>query len=904
MAGFGSRRSIMAILVISGSVLLGVGLGAPVASGQETGKAVPGGRGAPQWPPTLLANGGFEQADGNAPRGWKLTGSGGYSTTQAHEGTRSLELTGPSGAWAADAMPSGPVGAYRAISGWFKVPRPALQVNDAHLNVSWRGADGAEISADAGANVSGTCLELYYAWAGDWCFNYSVVAVPAGARTVVLSVVAGRTTVSAWNIDDVTFGPTVSTPEALGPALHLPQPVPAPGTAAVDVDARDRLRSLPRFLFGDNALHDGMTIDDKAINDTVRTTSNPGVLRFPGGDKSRDYDWEHPTGVDVDGLMRYLRLTGTDHAMWTMKIYGKVPALTVQYTGNAVSGVLSVGSTSLDVKLDGTQTDGSKDLRVDFATHGTVNAVIAAVNAAPGYSATLVAAERGGDRVLDELVPVKSADARAATNVELDTGNVHKAERLVDYANNPNSTVKGPSGKTRDETLKAQGLPIGPYNIRYIEIGNENYIHPTGTDGMTPVGVANRVAAFAKAIRQADPDIQIGVPVASLVHDNATCCGSAGAHFVFNMVQAQIAGPYIDFVIDHPYENFHNTHGGMLSFPEHLRRINLTRMQQELFARYSPDHRPRIDVAYTEFDLLTYATFVPSGVVSPNYQLVNGLVVADELGAMATQGAAVTARWDQFSYPFGSHTVLERGGGNPTRVAVEPAGHGLTMFNQHFGDTLVRSDYRSPTFAVPFEDVGRSTIAPGGSGEALPLQTSYASLSEDGTRLFVMLINKSGTDTLVPTDADAPLKTKITLKGFRPAATATVWTFNGKSRGAYSTVSITAGANLGYDADAFGIARTTIADASTDFDYTTPAHSITVIEFTRANGADAPRGVGVLPATGGDAPIVALVMLALGLSGLAVRRQAWTARRISAHGRDSTHSPRDLVAVADRTQRR
>ncbi len=119
-----------------------------------------------------------------------------------------------------------------------------------------------------------------------------------------------------------------------------------------------------------------------------------------------------------------------------------------------------------------------------------------------------------------------------------------------------------------------------------------------------------------------------------------------------------------------------------------------------------------------------------------------------------------------------------------------------------------------------------------------PWQTAYSSMSVDGDRLYVMLINKSGADPVVPTDSDMRLSTTISIDGFDPKPDAKVWTLNGKSLGAAKTTF----ANIvdpdpsevrEHDPDAFGLYRSRIGNAARKFRYTTPAHSVSVIELER-----------------------------------------------------------------------
>lgn len=62
-------------------------------------------------------------------------------------------------------------------------------------------------------------------------------------------------------------------------------------------------------------------------------------------------------------------------------------AISIQYAGNATSALMTVNSTGLTVTLAG-QTDGSQSLNLLFSDYPTVTALLAAISAAQGYTAT------------------------------------------------------------------------------------------------------------------------------------------------------------------------------------------------------------------------------------------------------------------------------------------------------------------------------------------------------------------------------------------------------------------------------------------------------------------------------------------------------------------------------------
>ncbi len=815
-------------------------------------------------PANLLRNGSFESGK-RVPIGWAIEGSGRLEKRKAHDGSRSVSLS--SGRWVANAVAPGPAGAYRALSGWFLTPRPGAQVDGARLRVQWIDGAGAEIGNRAGSNVRGeVCNDYYYSWAGPWCFQLFVVVVPSGAAKAVVSVVADGNNLSSWFVDEVFFGPVTSAPTSARSALHEPSPPPPPGTAAVSINAKKVVRDIPTWLFGDNEQYMSSALatkhDDGSVTAHIRNTSRPGVVRFPGGNITPLYDWEHPDSqsgcinlppvpkscgapaptADIDELMRFVRASGVRDVIWTLNVSGQAPGFTVRYTGTASRASLSVDHASLRVKLAGDQTDGTNDLRVDFRRSRRISAVLDVINGTPGYEAAMVRNEeaRRNDRVLDELVHLDHVDARAPATVSVDTGNIHKVLRLIDYANNPRSTIVGPSGKTRDQVLASRGFPRGPYRIRFLELGNENSFIANQSGGLDPVTFGRKMRGYAAAIHKADPKAKVGLTgITSMMGEDGTeCCGAQGAHYVFSMTMFREAGAELDFIVDHVYENFHVTYSGLLTFPQHIQRINPVRWIQDLFQKYSPDHRPDIDVYVTEFNTITYDTFVPSPLLSRTYQLVNALVIADWLGVYQDIGAAMTVHHDQLDFPFGSHVSWTDENGE-TQISTQAGGYALTLFNQHWGNKLLRTSYRSPTYSTPEPDGGtRGNLPPGATVLGFPWQTAYSSLSADGNRLYVMLINKSGTDPIVPSDADMPLQTTVTLKGFDPKPTATLWTVNGRDRSAAKltqSISSTQVPTAAYehDPDAYSLTRSKISNARRSFRYTTPAHSVTVIELER-----------------------------------------------------------------------
>jgi hypothetical protein len=806
-----------------------------------TGSALAAGPGTA---PNALVNPSFETA---GPQGWSLSGTGARTTAAAHDGTASVSMSGASTKWTASLVPSGPAGSYRVMSAWFRrPPGPKNSSDGAHLELTFYldslglVSVGNQIKTNP---TSSTCLDSYYTWAGEWCYQLIGAVVPANASSARLVLTTESNNVGTWLADEVSYGPFTSSPSAVG--SQIPPTAPS-GTATVNVGAT-ALRPVTPLSFGDGQIYRmsalPLAYDSQPVYDVVRATSHPTHLRFPGGDQTQVYDWEHPESrsgclltpgatpasegcgnpqavTSIDQFMQFVRGTGASDVLWTLNVSGRAGAFTVKYNGNAPTARLAVTSTALTVTLGAGATDGSTSVTVPFTATTTIGDVVAAVNSHPGYAAAMLSDEtaRTRDPVLEELVPQAPVDVKSAVTVRVDEGNVHKALRLLDYANNPSSTQVGPSGLTRDAWLSAHGFPTGPYNIAKLELGNEIAFTTTDNAGVDPLTTARKFASMAQAIHAAFPSVKVGLGDAvSMVDPNGgkECCGTQGAQYVFSQVMFREAGPYVDFVVDHPYQNnAATTSFGLLAFPEHLRRIDFVTWTQELFQKYSPDHRAGIDVYLTEYN---------TGATNSTGDVTNALFTLDFLGATSALGAAEANHHDQFDAPFGSHKVT--GSGSTATITVESAAYALQLFAQHWGTTLLPVSATSPAFNVDGADMPHANIWPisdgGGSGYAL--QPAYASKSADGTKLYLLILNKGDTTGLLQGENNKPLATSITLNGFTPRPTANVYTLRPDPNDFPNSL-------LGNGKPQ--LVASTISNAAASFSYTTPTHTATLIELT------------------------------------------------------------------------
>lgn len=81
---------------------------------------------------------------------------------------------------------------------------------------------------------------------------------------------------------------------------------------------------------------------------------------------------------------------GTKKTTETSPVLGAAAELSVQYTGDASTAVMTISATQLTTTLAGDQTDGTVNLTVPFSTYTTLQEVINYINAQPGYVATAI----------------------------------------------------------------------------------------------------------------------------------------------------------------------------------------------------------------------------------------------------------------------------------------------------------------------------------------------------------------------------------------------------------------------------------------------------------------------------------------------------------------------------------
>ncbi len=364
------------------------------------------------------------------------------------------------------------------------------------------------------------------------------------------------------------------------------------------------------------------------------------------------------------------------------------------------------------------------------------------------------------------------------------------------------------------------------YGVKYWEIGNE--IYGNGEYGSTweadlhaahdPATYGANVVQFSKAMKAVDPTVKIGAVL--------TAPGNwpDGQSPDWNSaVLAQCAGS-IDFVIVHWYaqEPGAESDAALLGAPQKGTSVSpgiasMTASLKALIRQYGGANAGNIQIVVTETNSVAY---------DPGKQvlsLVNALFIADDMVTWLENGAANIDVWDLHngsnagnassslygSASFGDYGILS------VADTGEPAAD--TPFPTYYGMQMVRLLGKG----------GDTLVATSSSNSLL---ASHAVLQAGGD-LALLLINKDPTNTIQAT---------VSLAGYTPAATGTVYSYGKTS----SSIGSTSLSGLG---GSFGVA--------------VPPYSLTTILLTPGTVAPsfslaaAPTSLGVVAGAAGTAAV-------------------------------------------------
>ena len=280
---------------------------------------------------------------------------------------------------------------------------------------------------------------------------------------------------------------------------------------------------------------------------------------------------------------------------------------------------------------------------------------------------------------------------------------------------------------TNVERLAAPDGTLLP-RVPYWEMGNEPYLTGERPDlALTPAAYAARANAFSAALRQVDPDVQLGVPL--LGHAPAQIVPEPQRHFN-KTVLATLAQPPDFYAVHNAYLPAYfkdlppqeDVYYQALASPWLVKR-DLDALHAQINARF-PDQPVRF--ALSEYNALYTLGKPDTDSLSANF--TSALYVADLLLSLAQRDDVLMANyWSLLdNYVFGALDAE----GRP-----RPAYPVLSAFSEVFRGKILATTVTGPTFDAP---AAQDSLFPGASG--LPLVTALALQTQGDTRM--VLINK------------------------------------------------------------------------------------------------------------------------------------------------------------------
>jgi hypothetical protein len=347
---------------------------------------------------------------------------------------------------------------------------------------------------------------------------------------------------------------------------------------------------------------------------------------------------------------------------------------------------------------------------------------------------------------------------------------------------------------------KAQGLGITHWCL-----GNEVYYEEPLKN---PDNYVACIRKFSRAMKAADPSIKIGMDFGNAYENRA-------GKWAQPILRA--AGQDIDFIDVHWYAGRSNSGApdwsvitsSPLRIPEDVNAFR--RMVRECVPGRN------IEICYLEWGIFAK---------EPGQQsLANALFAADCLGRFLLADVRIACNYNFQEKIFGlipGWCKAEGWGGNPWNgVTVRPKAMAIKLWTKHMAAGAL----------VDAQVAGGGTFAPtktwhelvNYTGGETPYLAAYASRDAARKRLTLMVINKK---------PDGPIAAGIAVRGFRPAAEVKVAVLTGPDYLAHNDDGKTFQSVTPAPPVNVKIVETVAGGAGERFDYTFPAHSVTVIEMT------------------------------------------------------------------------
>jgi alpha-N-arabinofuranosidase len=414
-----------------------------------------------------------------------------------------------------------------------------------------------------------------------------------------------------------------------------------------------------------------------------------------------------------------------------------------------------------------------------------------------GYDSRFDPGDFGTDEFLHfcELV-----GARPYITVNFGEGNPEMARAWVEYTNG--------SEKTEWGARRAANGHRQAYNVKEWGVGNESWI-PVERGYSTPEGYATYFNQFAAAMRKADAGIRIAAVGFAL-----------GGSPEWDEAVARIGGKEADMLSVHYYyalgflSDYHAQHPvefyrSLVAAPMEVERL-LHQSLANLDRVTGPGKK--IQIAFDEWNeanLGKRPPDEPSGFSLARF--VNRMNINGSDFNQPEMAALFAARMlhtfmrvgDRIPLACRTHMVNSSGAirANSTDAYVTASGTAMQLYSLHSGTKLLKSDQKSPTYDVPEN-----------GWKGIPSLDAVATVSEDGRRLFLHLLNLDEAQTM---------NVHIRISGHAVAPKGDVWEIAPTDFLAQNDFGV---ANV-------SVQHRQVSDASGEFNQELAPHSATTLEL-------------------------------------------------------------------------
>ena len=335
-------------------------------------------------------------------------------------------------------------------------------------------------------------------------------------------------------------------------------------------------------------------------------------------------------------------------------------------------------------------------------------------------------------------------------------------------------------------------------------LGNEVYYVEPLKD---PENYVACIRKFAPAMKAADPSIKVGMDFGN-AYENRT------GKWAEPILRA--AGGDIDFIDVHWYAGRSNSGAADWSIitSSPLRIAGDVEAFRRMVRQCAPGRN--IEVCYLEWGIFAR---------EPGQQsLANALFAADCLGRFILAGVPIACNYNFQEKIFGlipGWCKAEGWGGNPWNgVTVRPKAMAIKLWTKHMaGAALVDAQATGGGTFTPSKTWHELLNYTGGD---VPYLVAYAARDEGRKRLPLMVINKK---------PDGPIQAAVAVKGFRPAAAARAAVLDGPDYLSHNDDGKTFQSALPAPPITAKIVEMGAGGVGERFDYTFPAHSVTVIDM-------------------------------------------------------------------------